>query len=256
MRGSGEEALQILGSGLKAMGFGEIAAPPAPIAFDPSLSRADVDLRALAEKIKAAPSKALSFCLSGPPGTGKSAYARHLAAELGLEVLEKRYSDLASSYLGESEKAIAAAFEEAADLGAFLILDEADSLLRDRGAARHSWEITQVNEMLTWMERHQLPFACTTNAPDLLDPATARRFLFKVRFLPMDERQIAAAFFRAFGIEAPRFILKLELLTPGDFAVVARKAEVLGERDPARLARSLEEEVAAKPQGKRVRIGF
>ncbi len=256
MGGSGEEALQILGGGLKAMGYSEIAPPPAPIVFDPSLSRADVDLCALTTKIKAAPSKALSFCLSGPPGTGKSAYARHLAAELGLEVLDKRYSDLTSSFLGESEKAIAAAFEEAADLGAFLILDEADSLLRDRGAARHSWEITQVNEMLTWMERHPLPFACTTNAPDTLDPATARRFLFKVRFLPMDEGQIAAAFFRAFGIEAPRSILKLELLTPGDFAVVVRKAEVLGEREPARLAQWLEEEVAAKPEGKLVKMGF
>ena len=91
--------------------------------------------------------------------------------------------------------------------------------------------------MLTWMERHPFPFACTTNAPELLDPATARRFLFKVRFLPMDEWQIAAAFFRAFGIEAPRSMLKLDLLTPGDFAVVARKAEVLGERDPARRLR-------------------
>lgn len=110
--------------------------------------------------------------------------------------------------------------------------------------------------MLTWMERHPLPFACTTNAPELLDPATARRFLFKVRFLPMDEKQIAAAFFLAFQIDAPRSILKLDLLTPGDFAVVARKAEILGERDPARLARRLEEEVAAKPEGNRVRIGF
>ena len=110
--------------------------------------------------------------------------------------------------------------------------------------------------MLTWMERHPFPFACTTNAPEMLDPATARRFLFKVRFLPMDEDQVAAAFFKAFGIEAPRFILKLELLTPGDFAVVARKAEVLGERDPARLARWLEEEVVAKPESGKRRIGF
>jgi hypothetical protein len=52
-------------------------------------------------------------------------------------------------WLGESEKTIAGAFEEAADLRAFLIIDEADSLLRDRLAAQHSWEITQVNEMLT-----------------------------------------------------------------------------------------------------------
>jgi SpoVK/Ycf46/Vps4 family AAA+-type ATPase len=40
--------------------------------------------------------------------------------------------------LDESEKAIAAAFEEAADLKAFLIIDKADSLLRDRREARDS----------------------------------------------------------------------------------------------------------------------
>jgi transitional endoplasmic reticulum ATPase len=148
------------------------------------------------------------------------------------------------------------AFDEVAGLVAFLIMDEADSLLRDRSAARHSWEITQVNEMLTWMERHPLPFACTTIAPELLDPATARRFLFKVNFLPMDERQIVAAFTKAFQAEAPRSVLTLDLLTLGDFAVVARKAEILGERDPERLACWLEEEVAAKPEGKRIRMGF
>ena len=113
-----------------------------------------------------------------------------------MEPLDKRYSDLISSYLGNSEKAIAGAFEEAADMRAFLILHEANSLLRDRAAARHSWEITQVNEMLTQMERRPYPFACTTNAPDLLDPATARRFLFKVRFLPMTGEQSATAFRR------------------------------------------------------------
>ena len=101
-----------------------------------------------------------------------------------MEILEKRYSDLSSMYLGESEKAIGTAFQEAADTQAFLILDEAYSLLHDRSAARHSWEVTQVNEMLTWTERHEHPFACTTNAPDLLNVAAARRFLFKA--LPAD----------------------------------------------------------------------
>ena len=42
----------------------------------------------------------------------------------GLEAVEKRYSDLVSKYVGDSEKAIAAAFQEAADARAFLILDE------------------------------------------------------------------------------------------------------------------------------------
>ena len=31
----------------------------------------------------------------------------------------------------------------------------------DRRFARRNWEISQVNEMLTWMESHPVPFACT-----------------------------------------------------------------------------------------------
>jgi SpoVK/Ycf46/Vps4 family AAA+-type ATPase len=158
-------------------------------------------------------------------------------------------------YLGESEKAIAAAFEEAADLRAFLILDEADSLLRDRREARFSWEITQVNEMLTWMERHPQPFACTTNALNLLDSAAARRFLFKVRFLPMTSDQIAAAYRQMFNADAPASVLTLRGLTPGDFTVVARKAAVTEERNATRVALWLEDEVMAKPGGRR-KIGF
>lgn len=256
IRGSDVEALAILKTGLCALGSPRLEATPTPIAFDPALSSADADLATLATRVAAAPTKALSFLLSGPPGTGKSAYARYLAQALDLEVMERRYSDLTSMFLGESEKAIAEAFEEAADRRAFLILDEADSLLRDRSAARYSWEVTQVNEMLTWMERHPYPFACTTNAADCLDPATARRFLFKVQFRSMSAEQVSAAFHRSFGMEAPEHLLKTEGLSPGDFAVVARKATILGENNAVRLADLLIEEVLARPGQTKNRIGF
>jgi len=254
--GSPNDAKTILKSGLWALGLRNTSNLIAPIAFDPTLSSADVDLVKLADQVIRSKSRALSFCLSGPPGTGKSAYARYLAERLDMEILEKRYSDLSSMYLGESEKAIAAAFQEAADAHAFLILDEVDSLLRDRSAAHHSWEVTQVNEMLTWMERHEHPFACTTNAPELLDPASSRRFLFKVRFLPMCPSQVEVAFRRAFCCTAPCSVLELDGLTPGDFAVVARKATALGEKDQRQVARWLEEEVEARPDLCRRRIGF
>jgi len=234
---SATDARTILESGLRALGRREAPRAPEPLRFDPALSSADVDL-------------------AGPSGAGKSAYARYLAERLDLEVLEKRYSELSSKWLGESEKAMAAAFEEAADLRAFLILDEADSLLRDRGAARNAWEITQVNEMLTWMERHPFPFACTTNAPELLDAAAARRFLFKVRFLPMTAPQVAEAYRRAFGAEAPPLVLKLEGLTPADFATVVRKASTLDQIDPEVLTRWLVVEAQAKPDAGRQKIGF
>jgi SpoVK/Ycf46/Vps4 family AAA+-type ATPase len=123
-------------------------------------------------------------------------------------------------------------------------------------AAQHSWEITQVNEMLTQMERHPYPFACTTNAPELLDAAAARRFLFKVRFLSMTTDQIAEAYRRAFNFDPPSFVLRLGGLTPADFATVLRKAAVLGERDPRTFGRWLENEALAKPDASRRRIGF
>jgi transitional endoplasmic reticulum ATPase len=256
IEGSANDARTILDGGLRALGRRGAPKSFAPIAFDPTLSSADVDLVCLAGQVVGSRERGLSFCLSGPPGVGKSAYARHLAERLDLDILEKRFSDLSSMWLGESEKAIAAAFEEAADTRAFLILGEVDSLLRDRTSAQQSWEVTQVNEMLTHMERHPYPFACTTNAPELLDAASARRFLFKVRFLPMTAEQIAEAYRRAFGGEARGFLLKLSDLTPGDFAVVARKAAALREGDPSILARWLGSEASAKPGAAQQKIGF
>ena len=83
-------------------------------------------------------------------------------------------------WVGGTEQQIAAAFAEARDAKQFLVFDEADSLLADRRLAQRSWEVNQVNEMLTWMESHPLPFACTTNFNERLDPATLRRFDFKI----------------------------------------------------------------------------
>ena len=159
-------------------------------------------------------------------------------------------------YLGQSERLIARAFEEAADRRAMLILDEADSFLQDRSRAHRSWEVTQVNELLVQMERHRFPFVCTTNLMASLDPATLRRFLFKVKFLAMTPGQIAEAFRRAFGEEPPRSVTTLDPLTPGDIAVVERKAKVLGLADTAQIAAWLADEVAAKPAARTGTIGF
>jgi SpoVK/Ycf46/Vps4 family AAA+-type ATPase len=237
---------------------------PEPLAaglvpFDPALSAADCDLVALGDRVRACfavGEKALSFCFHGIPGTGKSAYARFLAERIGLEVVEKRASDILSCWLGETEQNIAAAFRDAADRGAMLVIDEADSLLQDRTGAQRSWEVTQVNEMLTWIERHPYPLVCTTNTIDVLDRATLRRFVFKVEFLPMTAAQARDAFRRAFGIEPPLALDHLDPLTPGDFAVVARKVKVMRESDPYRLAAMLAAEVAAKQRGAKRRIGF
>jgi len=239
--------LQLLGNGL---GIPDADASD----FDPVLVNCDGDLAGLTERlVRPGASRQWSLCLSGPPGTGKSQFARYLAARLGMEVMQQRASDLLSMWVGESEKQIAAAFQTARARRAMLVIDEADSLLSDRREAVRSWEVTQVNEMLTWMESHPLPFICTTNLMDRIDQASLRRFTLKLRFSPLNAVQTTLAFERFFGIVAPRRLA--DDLTPGDFATVRRKRDLLGVTDPSALVDWLDEEADAK--GARARpIGF
>ena len=244
-----------LGALARALGC-EQTAPVPPGSFDLSLLRPDMDLVTLADRLVERAERRFSICLQGPPGTGKSACVRYLADRLGLEVLPKRASDLLSPWVGGTEQNIAEAFREAVDAGAFLVFDEADSLLADRRHAVRNWEVSQTNEMLTWMESHPLPFACTTNFGERLDPATLRRFVFKVALGYLDGERARAAFRMFFGIDAPADVALPANLTPGDFALVRRKGDVLGcLADPAALAGLLREECGAKPDRPRP-IGF
>ena len=226
------------------------------VRFDPALIEADLDVETLAARLEAGGQRRFSLCLQGPPGSGKSAYVRYLADRIGLEVLHKRTSDLLSMWVGGTEKQIADAFAEARDDQAFLVFDEADSLLADRRGAQQSWEVAQVNEMLTWMESHPLPFACTTNFGENLDSAALRRFVFKVTLGYLKPEAAALAFRSFFGVESPIGLGALAVLTPGDFEVVQRKARVLGQLDDAdALVAMLRAECEAKP-GRGSAIGF
>lgn len=177
-----------------------------------------------------------TFCFYGPAGTGKSELARHMADELGMPCLVRRASDILSMWVGGSEKNIADMFAEARQQEAVLVLDEADSFLADRRDAQRSWEVTQVNELLTQMEAFKGIFVCTTNLMDKLDQASLRRFAFKVKFdyLSPDQRwEMFLHEYRRLGGQEPdvsnweRRVRDLSKLTPGDFSVAARQFAIL-----------------------------
>lgn len=243
----------------KAMGEKYTTEDQSDVFFNPALLNTDTDMETLANRLCQSNSKAFSLCLYGASGTGKSAYARYIAKKLGLNIIQKRASDLLSRYVGDSEKNIAAAFEEAKQKEAFLIFDEADSLLRDRKYASHGWEISQVNEMLTWMERHPLPFVCTTNLMDDLDKASLRRFTFKIKYDYLTTEQVIQSFAHFFDINVEeKDVSHLTCLAPGDFVVVKKKADILGYLDnSAELISMLKGEMDVKNEtSKPFKIGF
>jgi SpoVK/Ycf46/Vps4 family AAA+-type ATPase len=257
---NGGEAVvsQVLDAAARLAKGGAESAPRhhSEVPWQNDLAGADADLSQIEARL-AAPSapQRISFCLEGPAGTGKSAWARHLARVIGMPVIEKRASDLMSKWLGESEQNIARAFSEARADGAMLIFDEADSLLADRRGAERSWEVSQVNEMLTWMESHPLPFVCTTNFVEKLDPATQRRFTFRIRFDYLSARRLPLAWTAHFPCSPPAGLTALDRLAPGDFANVARRMRALGNADPQDILRELIREDAAKMGAARP-IGF
>ncbi|RYG99303.1 MAG: AAA family ATPase, partial [Alphaproteobacteria bacterium] len=150
-----------------------------PDTYDPAFLNPDTDIMAISHGLKEA--KSGRICLYGPPGTGKTAFGRWLAQQLGLPLKVKRASDLLSPFIGMTEKNLAQAFREAKQDGALLLIDEVDSFLRNRKDAQRSWEVTQVNEMLTQMEAFPGIFIASTNLMDGLDTAALRRFDLKIR---------------------------------------------------------------------------
>lgn len=271
-----ESFIQVLNEHLKLQGQKLISRGKKEqnLPYDMSLINASIDMKSLCEKIKnvcgtkdskdfattdSTQAQGIRILAYGMAGSGKSEFAKALAKELDKPIMLKKASDLLSMWVGGSEQNIAKAFNEAEQKGAILVLDEVDSFLQDRSGAYHSWEVTQVNEMLTQMESFQGIFIATTNFMDNLDKASIRRFDMKVEFKPLDSTR----FIKAFGLYArylgindyveflesssiQREIEKLDNICFGDFALIARSARFEPLTSSQQLLEKLQEESKLK----------
>lgn len=174
------------------------------------------------------PVKSLNLLFHGPSGTGKTELARYFADQLDRPLLVKRTSDLLGSYVGETERAVARAFDQAETQEAVLLIDEADSLLFPRSRAQRSWEVSFTNEFLTQMERFRGMLVCTTNRVADLDDASLRRFGRKVGFGYLEAEGIWALYETMLSplvsgklsCGQKEMLGKISFLTPGIFRIV------------------------------------
>ena len=233
-----------------------------PEIYDPAFIHADIDLNEVAKQLVQVRTGRL--CLYGPPGTGKTAFGRWLADQMGAPLLVKRASDLLGMYVGESEKNIARAFEQAEAENAVLLVDEVDSFLQDRQGAQRSWEVSMVNEMLTQIESFGGVFIASTNLMGQLDAAVLRRFDLKVKLKALRPEQAAQLLQRHCqqqGLDEPNpsdltLLQSLNNLTPGDFAAVLRQSRLRPLRSASDWVKALQGESAIKPGAQCKTIGF
>jgi transitional endoplasmic reticulum ATPase len=103
LAGGDAETARLVVEGLaRAVRGGALPAPEREhdTLYDPALVNADCDLAALLDRLVGLRADhAVSFLLSGPPGSGKSACVRHLAERMGQSVLQKRTSDLLNPFV-------------------------------------------------------------------------------------------------------------------------------------------------------------
>ncbi|MCE9685832.1 AAA family ATPase [Shewanella sp. AS16] len=201
------------------------------IAFDPALfnlkgQNADSTLA----DIEFAVSEGLPVrvLLSGPPGTGKTAWPHYLAECMGLDVLHIKSSDVLSKYVGDSEQKLATLFRAAQQSQQLILLDEVDSILSKRESANAVHEVQLVNELLSQLECCQVPVFAATNHLNALDSAVMRRFDFKLEcdYLTQQQKELLyrqTLQLRKLTTDEQSALAKLAYLTPGDFAILARR---------------------------------
>ena len=127
----------------------------------------------------------LSCLFYGPPGTGKTMFSTILANELGREIYRVDLSRIMSKWVGETEKNLRRAFDEAERAQVILLFDEADALFSKRtggDTAQDKFANLEVNYLLQRMEAYDGLAILTTNHEQNLDPALKRRLRFRIHF--------------------------------------------------------------------------
>ena len=188
----------------------------------------------------------------GPPGTGKTFFAKAMATALDATVLIVSGPELKSKWVGESEAKLRQVFSRARKSApSIIVFDEIDSFATTRGTYGGSGvEHSMVNQLLTEMDgfrKEELVFVVgTTNFPESLDPALLRPGRFELQIeIPYpseDDRKIILEIYRKkFRLNLSDEMIKFLVQKTGGFVDESAGTRFSGDHLYA-IARSLKRE--------------
>jgi AAA+ superfamily predicted ATPase/GNAT superfamily N-acetyltransferase len=196
----------------------------------------------LAEQYGVAPPKAV--ILFGPPGTGKTSFAKAVASRLGWPFVELFPSRLAAT----SDRGLAASlrdvFADLAELDSVLLfIDEVEEIASARSGMALDPGHGVTNELLKlipgFRAHEDRLLICATNSVRSLDSAFLRpgRFDYVIPIGPPDPAARTAIWSRYLGpaattVDLPTLVASSEMFTPADIEFAARKgAQAAFERE-------------------------
>ncbi len=141
--------------------------------------------------------------LYGPPGCGKTFFAKHFAEEVGFNFIHVNPGTLKSRYVNATEENISKLFQEAEkNAPTIIFIEEISGLFPSRDSDAHEMSKNAVDAMLAEMDRtgeKGIFVLCATNYPDKIDAALLRAGrLDKKFYLPPPDFDARKAMFEMY----------------------------------------------------------
>ncbi len=190
--------------------------------------------------------------LYGPPGCGKTFFAKHFAEEVGFNFILATPSSLKSKFVNKTQENIAKMFQEAEkNAPTIIFIDEINELLPNRDSDAHEMSKSAVNEMLAQMDRtgeKGIFIIGATNYPDMIDPAMLRAGRLEKKFyLPPPDFEARKAMFEMylknrpldFGIDYEKLSTLTINYVSSDIEFLVNEASRLALKEKSRITMTI-----------------